>query len=411
MILHHVLTRRHLQRLPVGFVIAASVALCARGRSQQEELFGIRPQVSVGWFRDRVAISNGLPIESVWINPNSRGFGLHGLTHDGARLVSINTLVGNDNVYFVHPTGTSFSVGPLTGTNLSYLSLERHPMTGVAYLTDTSQLFTLNVTTGTLTPGPLFAGLTGPVDYITGLAIDSNGTCIGSGWNQVGGHNYLYQVDLSNGQCTALGMLNIGVGRFRDIAFSASAGLWGSWEDDAVVARQGLYRIDLTTLTATQLQVMSQPYSGLAFGPGTAMTTYCTAKTSSQGCVPQVAADGIASPTANAGFTVSASQVANQKAGRLLLGVAGAAATPFAGGTLCLAVPFVGTSPLSSGGSLLPLNDCSGAWSRDFNTVQHLWPLYPAGTTIRAQWLGRDPGFGPPNNLSLSNALAFTLLP
>lgn len=391
----------------LGFLCIAGIV---RAQPLTEELFGLR-QSTTGWRCERINLSTGGVVSSTLLPVGSQSIGPIGLTHNSSRLIALDALIWNDRVFTLHPTGTTYSVGSLTGTNWVQISMEVHPLTGVVYFTQTDQLFTLDLATGTLTPGPIFTGFSAPGDYIMAFAMDATGACIGIGTGHSAGHNYVYQIDLTTGYCTQLGQLIVGAGWFYDLAFSASSGLWGSWHDVAVASRQGLYRIDLTNFTATQLQVMTHPYFGLAFGPGTVITSYCTAKTNSQGCVPQITVDGIASPSANAGFSVSAVQVFNQKVGRLLLGFSGSAATPFAGGTLCLAPPMVGTMPISSGGSPIPAVDCSGAWVVDFNAVQHSWPLMPAGTTFQCQWLGRDPGFAPPNNLSLSAAIEFTLLP
>lgn len=38
-------------------------------------------------------------------------------------------------------------------------------------------------------------------------------------------------------------------------------------------------------------------------------------------------------------------------------------------------------------------------------------PPLPSGTTLNCQWMGRDPGYAPPDNYSLSDGLELTLLP
>ena len=64
----------------------------------------------------------------------------------------------------------------------------------------------------------------------------------------------------------------------------------------------------------------------------------------------------------------------------------------------------------------------AGVWEVDFNALlrQRFPPIFeppvpltalPPGTTIHAQWLGRDPGLAPPNNTSLSDGLQITLMP
>jgi hypothetical protein len=89
----------------------------------------------------------------------------------------------------------------------------------------------------------------------------------------------------------------------------------------------------------------------------------------------------------------------------------GSASIPFAGGTLCLSSPWRGTPIVSSGGSTKPIVDCSGIWTYDLNTELQAQPGPQAGDTLHCQWMGRDPGFAPPDNYALTSGLELTLLP
>jgi hypothetical protein len=148
--------------------------------------------------------------------------------------------------------------------------------------------------------------------------------------------------------------------------------------------------------------------------PGSSV--YCTAKVNSLGCLPSILSTGIPSASAGVGFVVSGSNVRNQEVGLLLYGLSGQAATPFQGGTLCVASPVRRTIIVNSGGTPPPTTDCTGVYSLDFNAfatgslggVPH-FALQMPGTTVHAQWWGRDPGFLAPNDTTLSDGLQFTM--
>lgn len=141
------------------------------------------------------------------------------------------------------------------------------------------------------------------------------------------------------------------------------------------------------------------------------VTRYCTAKTNALGCTPTIGFDGwpsVANPTP---FTVRASQLQNQKAGLLLYSLTGPSGASFGGGTLCCQAPIRRTSVQLSGGSVPPANDCTGSFAFDFNayTASGADPALVLGAQVWAQYWARDPGFAPPNNVSLTDALAFEL--
>jgi probable HAF family extracellular repeat protein len=146
-------------------------------------------------------------------------------------------------------------------------------------------------------------------------------------------------------------------------------------------------------------------------------TTYCTAKTNHLGCLPALGSSGTPSAAAGSGFTLTTTQVLNNKPGLFLYTDAGRAAAPFQSGFLCLNAPIRRTIALPSGGNPPP-NDCSGAYSIDFNAfaVGALGGTPAAyltvpGTRIQAQCWGRDNGFPPPNNSTLSGGIEFWLAP
>ena len=158
--------------------------------------------------------------------------------------------------------------------------------------------------------------------------------------------------------------------------------------------------------------------SGVDVGPTcTPPVTYCTAKLNSLFCLPAISFTGTPSAAATSGFTLTASNVINNKPGLLLYGTTGRAASPFGGGTLCVAATVRRTPGLSSGGNPPP-NDCSGAYSIDMNAFASgnlggnpFAALTVPGTVVDCQFWGRDSGFAAPNNVTLSNGLEYTVCP
>jgi hypothetical protein len=149
---------------------------------------------------------------------------------------------------------------------------------------------------------------------------------------------------------------------------------------------------------------------------GAPSSFYCTAKLNSLGCLPQIGYSGIPSASASSGFTVSCAKLRNNKNGLLFYGVSGQQAAPFQGGTLCVKAPIKRTPSVNSGGTPAPANDCSGRFAIDMNSFAQgllggspLPALKVAGTVVDCQWWGRDPGFTPPNNTTLSNAVEYTV--
>ncbi|MBK8178031.1 MAG: hypothetical protein IPK67_03870 [Planctomycetes bacterium] len=140
--------------------------------------------------------------------------------------------------------------------------------------------------------------------------------------------------------------------------------------------------------------------------------SYCTPKVNSLGCAPGIGWFGKASATAGQGFQIVAKNLRNRRPGLLLYSRAGPATTPFSGGILCLAPPIRRGTIETSGGSPTG-NDCSGGLSVDFNAViaAGVDPGLVAGVAVYAQFWGRDPGFSPPNNTTLTDALAFVIGP
>lgn len=132
---------------------------------------------------------------------------------------------------------------------------------------------------------------------------------------------------------------------------------------------------------------------------------YCTAKTSSAGCVPTIQWSGRPSFLTN-DFVLSANQVINNRVGLLFWGVS-AVSLPFAGGVLCVE-PFARTPIQLSGGSASGI-DCSGSWSFPFDAAYMNARGLAPDDVVFAQYWGRDPGFAFPSSVMLSDAVRFVV--
>ena len=159
--------------------------------------------------------------------------------------------------------------------------------------------------------------------------------------------------------------------------------------------------------TGNGLVAITNPVFLLA-GKGN-LTTYCTAKTNSQGCTPAISWNGLPSTSLESPFEVRATNVLSNKAGLLSYGFA-PAATPFQGGLRCIAGPLRRTPFQGSGGNPLPI-DCSGTYRFDFqNRIQKgVDPALAAGATIYCQFWSRD--VLSPSPTGLTDAARFTILP
>jgi hypothetical protein len=138
-----------------------------------------------------------------------------------------------------------------------------------------------------------------------------------------------------------------------------------------------------------------------------AIFTYCSAKTNSLGCVPAIGSIGVPSVSGPDGFFVTARNVRNRKFGMMLWSLK-AANTPFGGGTLCVHTQIHRTPGQGSGGSASG-DDCTGTYAFHFTKAYMAQQQLGANTTVFVQYWSRDPGFAPPNNVGLTDALRFTI--
>ena len=145
----------------------------------------------------------------------------------------------------------------------------------------------------------------------------------------------------------------------------------------------------------------------LAFRPEAYV--YCTAKTNSLGCLPQVTMTGFASLTSANPQQVVGTDFASFRNGLLFYGTTGEIAAPFLGGTLCTMPPLRYAPVMNSGGGAP--GDCSGLYAFDFRAwlQQGVDAGLVAGVTVRAQYWARDPAIADGTGSSVSNAVGFTI--
>ena len=142
---------------------------------------------------------------------------------------------------------------------------------------------------------------------------------------------------------------------------------------------------------------------------------YGVSTPTSAGCVPEIAFEGVPSASDDSGFTISASELPNQKPGMLFYGLSGAGDLPFFGGTKWVAAPNYRTPLVSSGGTPSPVVDCTGSFAIDMNAFAagalggNPHPdLSLVGQQVNAQFWGRDPG-ALPHGVFLTNAVEYVV--
>ncbi len=133
---------------------------------------------------------------------------------------------------------------------------------------------------------------------------------------------------------------------------------------------------------------------------------YCTAKTSSAGCLPSVWFAGSPALSGSDDFHVLADYVLEGQPGVLLWGRAPNNA-PFLGGTLCVGGSVARTAPQLPGGA----GPCGGVFSTHLSGAYLTSQGLGAGDSVYAQYWSRDPGFVPPGDVGLTDAIRFTIQP
>jgi hypothetical protein len=200
---------------------------------------------------------------------------------------------------------------------------------------------------------------------------------------------------------------------FTMTAFNASGAVVGmaqvvtqGWAQLRVQA-PGIVRVELV-----QSGDFAWVYDDLSIG-GNPTFAFCTAGTTTHGCVPSISGTGTPSGTSGSGFTIAIASVEGQKQGLIFYGLDNTGFTPLAWGQsssfLCLKAPLQRMPLQGSGGNV---NQCDGALSIDWNAFVAANPgalgnPFGSGQTVFAQGWFRDPPS--PKSTMLSDALQFTV--
>lgn len=143
------------------------------------------------------------------------------------------------------------------------------------------------------------------------------------------------------------------------------------------------------------------------------LVNYCTAGTSTSGCVASLTATGQPRASASSGFTLTATALEGNKQALVFYGISGRSANPWGPSSsfLCVKSPTQRTPSQNTGGAI---GSCGGSLSLDWLAFVAANPTalgvpFSSGDSVQAQAWYRDPPS--PKTTHLSNALEFTLVP
>ncbi len=138
------------------------------------------------------------------------------------------------------------------------------------------------------------------------------------------------------------------------------------------------------------------------------LSSYCTSKVSSSGCLPVVGATGVPALNNPAGFVITSSSLEANKNGLQFFGTTGEVITPFQDGWLCVAPPLHRLAVKASGGGAA----CSGALSYTLAEVlasESGGALVVVGQLVNQQGWFRDPAA--PSATGLTHGLRYIVCP
>jgi hypothetical protein len=140
-------------------------------------------------------------------------------------------------------------------------------------------------------------------------------------------------------------------------------------------------------------------------------SSYCTAGTSTNGCVPSISALGYPSASATSGFTIATTQLEGQKQGLFFYSLTGRHSGAWGESLLCVKAPTQRTPAMFSGGTA---GQCDGSLSFDWLDYVATHPAalgvpFASGMQVGIQTWYRDPPS--PKTTNLSDALEFIVAP
>jgi Tol biopolymer transport system component len=330
--------------------------------------------------RDRLTgVTNCVSVTSAGVQGNQQNFyatWLPSISYDG-RYVAFdsfaNNLVANDNNakldVFVHDRQT----GVLTRASVDSLGAEGNGVSGWSSISSVGPVVMFLSYSTNLVPGD------------TNLAND------------------VFAHDLATGVTSLVSTRAAGM--FGD----GGSGMPSMTRDGRWVA----YFSEATNLVASDTNGVTDVFVREIVGEPP--SSYCTAGTTTNGCVSAISSTGTPSATAGSGFTIAVTAMEGQKQALLFYGTdnSGFAALPWGPGPswLCVKPPVQRTGVYSSGGSF---NACDGALALDWNsyvatTPSALGSPFAPGQLVFAQAWFRDPPSA--KTTALSDALAFLVGP
>jgi hypothetical protein len=137
-------------------------------------------------------------------------------------------------------------------------------------------------------------------------------------------------------------------------------------------------------------------------------SSYCTAKTNSQGCVPELSAQGTPTLSGPDDFVVSVGDAINNKPGLFLWGKKAQLDFVF-GSVICVGPPLIRTPPSTTGGTAGP-DDCTGTMSFAFTHDYMAQQGIQIGDDVHVQAWYRDPAQSV-HPVGLSAGMTFFVVP